>query len=167
MARVNQLRESNATLANLVTIVNQLCTRCDDIDNKMETAVLAMTELAALFSAMGTYYDNIVINLTGMATGVKSDSATARRLYINDKMSLAINKLTLVRPLRFHIMVHTANHGDIASGPGRRVCRRRYPKSLPDWHQSLKGNDVYLPGFLVPFLLRAVSSERLSVLLGG
>lgn len=122
IARVNQLRESNATLANLITIVNQLCTQCDDIDNKMETAINAMTELAELFSAMGTCYDSIAINLNGMATGVSNDSAVSRRTYINNKMSLAINKLTLVRSLLFHTMAHKTNHGGIASFVGRRVC---------------------------------------------
>lgn len=99
IARVNQLRESNSTLANLITIVNQLCTQCDDIDNKMETAINAMTELAALFSAMGTCYDSISTNLNGMATGVSSDSAVSRKNYINGKMQLAVTKLTLVCPL--------------------------------------------------------------------
>jgi hypothetical protein len=105
----------------------------------METVILAMTELTALFNARSTCYDSIAINLTGMATGVENDSATNRRIYINGRMSLAINNLTLVRAFRFHIMVHKVNHGDIASGLSQRVCRRHCPKRHPDWHQSLRG----------------------------
>lgn len=99
MTRVNQLRDSNASLANLITAVNQVCTQCDDIDNKMEAAIKAMTELGALFSAMGKCYDSIGVNLNGMATGVSSESAASRRTYINKQMGLAIVKLSDVRLL--------------------------------------------------------------------
>lgn len=56
-----------------------------------------------MFSAKGTCYDSIAINLNGMATGVTNDSTTSRRTSINNKMGLAIKTLTLVCPL-FHIV---------------------------------------------------------------
>lgn len=107
MATVNKLRESNASLANLITAVHQVCTQCDDIDNKMEAAIKAMTELGALFSAMGTCYDSIGVNLNGMATGVSADSAANRRNYINKQMGNAISKLSDVRPLPPFISLRT------------------------------------------------------------
>ncbi|KAJ4302030.1 hypothetical protein N0V88_002163 [Collariella sp. IMI 366227] len=105
-AKVRELQSQISVMANewqegslLVTYVGRVVKQCDDIDDKMDVAIKAMTELAALFSEASYCYDKISFNLKGMWTGTDSDSAANRKAYITKFTKDAITKLKELKGL--------------------------------------------------------------------
>lgn len=96
MASLAQSWQEGATLVNYVT---QLTNQCDEIDDKMDVAIKAMTELSALFSEQANCYDKIAFNLNGMSKGTGTDSANNRRAWINKFMGDAVTKLKELKGL--------------------------------------------------------------------
>lgn len=150
-AKLNSLAQEWQEGVTLITYVTQLTKQCDDIDDKMDTAIKAMTELAALFSAQADCYDKIAFNLNGMYKGTDTNSANNRKAWINFFMKANILKLKEVCSscsvgnwkMETTDWLMTMFETNIAQGPGRRVCRGHHPEyrsghdALIDWSWGL------------------------------
>ncbi|KAK4098536.1 hypothetical protein N658DRAFT_526257 [Parathielavia hyrcaniae] len=105
-SKLNSLKARMATLvqqwqegATLITYVTQLTKQCDDIDDKMEVAIKAMAELAALFNEQANCYDKIAFNLKNLSTGTGTNSARNRQAWITMFMGNAVTKLKELKGL--------------------------------------------------------------------
>ncbi|KAK3901383.1 hypothetical protein C8A05DRAFT_34940 [Staphylotrichum tortipilum] len=121
-AKYNSLKAQMVTLfqqwqegATLITYVTQLTKQCDDIDDKMDVAIKAMTELAALFSEQANCYDKIAFNLNGMSKGTGTNSVFNRRAWITKFMGDAITKLKELKGLAGEFAESIIRNYDLAT----------------------------------------------------
>ncbi|KAK4132048.1 hypothetical protein BT67DRAFT_444172 [Trichocladium antarcticum] len=98
-AKLNNLAQEWQEGVTLITYVTQLTKQCDDIDDKMDTAIKAMAELAALFNAQASCYDRIAFNINGLYKGTDTNSANNRKAWINFYMKANILKLKELKAL--------------------------------------------------------------------
>ncbi|KAK3686198.1 hypothetical protein B0T22DRAFT_443282 [Podospora appendiculata] len=98
-ATVARLQRDAQEEAQLITFITQLTNQCDDIDDKMDTAIAAMVELAKLFNAQAACYDKIGLYIAGMYMGTDANSLRNRTTYIKTNMANCITKLRDLKSL--------------------------------------------------------------------
>lgn len=91
--QMSELAKDRKEEADLITFVNQMMKQCDDIKEKMETAIHGMTELSGLFSEQADCYDKISVSLDRMKTSVDLNALASRKAYIEYHMKSCVTKL--------------------------------------------------------------------------
>jgi len=93
MEGIAKANAENAETCRVVANVNTMITQCVDIDGKMTTAIKAMEELSLLFGNHATCYEKIAFYLNGTSIGVKSESGTTRRAFVNMNLKKTVTWL--------------------------------------------------------------------------
>src|ERR1700722_7490106 len=102
-SQIEKLKQDRQEETDLITLVTQLITQCDDIDQKITSAITAMKELSELFNEQGNCYDKIATYLAGMKTGTDAKTLTNRKAFVDYNMQKAINKLKEVCRTAFQL----------------------------------------------------------------
>ena len=103
MSQVEKLKQDNQEQENLISYVNQLVTKFDEIDDKMINAITAMKELSKLFGEQAACYDKIALYLGGLKTAADAKGLAIRKTFIDYNLGKALEKLKSVcDPLLLH-----------------------------------------------------------------
>jgi hypothetical protein len=78
---------------DLITFVTLLIKQCTEIEQKMETAITAITELSSLFSEQVNSYDKISAELDRMSASADMKSLINRKSSIDYHLRICVEKL--------------------------------------------------------------------------
>ena len=93
----NQKDEADAKLRQrLLEDLSILEFQFHDLEDKMESALMAMQEVCNVFQKQADDYALIIGDLKTMETGVTSDDIDVRQMSITDSIDEAVNKFTEV-----------------------------------------------------------------------
>jgi hypothetical protein len=91
--QIEEIKKQKLEETTLILFVRELINQFDLIDDKMENAIVAMTELSGLFAAQSKCYNDISLGLQGMDFSIDMEDWENRKAFIDYNLEETINKL--------------------------------------------------------------------------